>query len=74
MEETMSKMHFAAGLLVAILAGFVFCPEYGFGAALFAGFMKEWRDWGCYQGFDWRDMVATWSGGLIGYLLLGVVK
>ena len=60
------KLHFAAGLLIAISVGFLFTPLYGMAAAMFAGLMKEVRDWGCYKGFDWKDMVVTWVGGLVG--------
>ncbi|MBR1589531.1 MAG: hypothetical protein IJ657_00405 [Acidaminococcaceae bacterium] len=62
-------MHFAAGLLIAISAGFLITPLYGIAAAMFAGLMKEVRDWGCYRGFDWKDMVVTWMGGLLGYMV-----
>lgn len=67
-------LHMGAGLLVAILAGLAFGPGYGFGMALFAGLMKEVRDWGVYQGFDRIDMFATWFGGLIGYFIMEAIK
>ena len=41
------KLHLAAGLLIAILAGYFIAPVWGLAAAVFAGFMKEVRDWGC---------------------------
>ena len=68
------KLHFAAGLLIAISAGFLIAPVCGLAASVFAGVMKELRDWGCYQGFDWRDMVVTWLGGLLGTILTEVIK
>ena len=68
------KLHLAAGLLIAILAGYFIAPVWGLAAAVFAGFMKEVRDWGCYQGFDWKDMVTTWMGGLLGTLIVEVTK
>lgn len=68
------KLHFAAGLLIAILAGYFIAPVWGLAAAVFAGFMKEVRDWGCYQGFDLKDMVTTWLGGLLGTLLMEATK
>ena len=49
------KLHFAAGLLIAISVGFFITPLYGIAAAIFAGFMKEARDWCCYRGFDWKE-------------------
>ena len=68
------KLHFAAGLLIAILAGYFIAPVWGLAAAVFAGFMKEVRDWGCYQGLDLKDMVTTWLGGLLGTLLMEATK
>ncbi len=68
------KLHLAAGLLIAILAGYFIAPVWGLAAAVFAGFMKEVRDWGCYQGFDLKDMVTTWLGGLLGTLLMEATK
>ena len=68
------KLHLAAGLLIAILAGYFIAPVWGLAAAVFAGFMKEVRDWGCYQGFDLKDMVTTWLGGLLGTLLMEAIK
>lgn len=68
------KLHLAAGLLIAILAGYFIAPVWGLAAAVFAGFMKEVRDWGCYRGFDRIDMFATWFGGLIGYFIMEAIK
>ena len=68
------KLHLAAGLLIAILAGYFIAPVWWLAAAVFAGFMKEVRDWGCYQGFDLKDMVTTWLGGLLGTLLMEATK
>lgn len=68
------KLHFAAGLLIAISVGFFIAPVYGLAASVFAGVMKELRDWGCYQGIDWRDMVVTWLGGFVGYIVMLLVR
>ena len=68
------KLHFAAGLLIAISVGFLFVPGYGFAAAVFAGLMKELRDWGCYKGFDWKDMVVTWQGGFVGFIVTMLLR
>ncbi len=69
------KLHFAAGLLIAVIVGFILHqPGYGLAAAVFAGAMKEVRDWGCYRGFDWKDMVTTWMGGLLGTLIVEATK
>lgn len=68
------QLHFAAGLLITISVGFFIAPLYGIAAAIFAGFMKDARDWGCYRGFDLKDMVTTWLGGLLGTLLMEATK
>ena len=60
-------LHFLAGFIIAVLVSTVTeYPVFGLAAAVFAGFMKEMRDWGCYQGFDRMDMLATWAGGAVG--------
>ena len=68
-------LHFLAGV---VITGVVFCatgiPAYGFAAALFTGTMKELRDWGCYLGFSWKDMVATWISGFFGLAFLMAVQ
>jgi len=68
------RLHFAAGLIISVIIGYYSSPEWGLFAAMFAGLMKELRDWGCYRGFDWRDMMATWLGGLLGMILTGAAK
>lgn len=69
------KLHLAAGFLISLLVGYILHnPLYGFAMAVFAGFMKEFRDWCIYQGFDYKDMLATWAGGLLGTIVLGVAK
>lgn len=69
------KLHLAAGFLIALLVGYILhCPLYGFAMAVFAGVMKEIRDWCVYKGPDWRDMVVTWLGGLLGTILMEAAK
>lgn len=68
------QLHFAVGLLIAMSVGFFIVPGYGFAAAVFAGFMKEMRDWCCYRGFDWRDMVVTWLGGFVGFIVTMLLR
>ena len=63
-------LHFVAGLIIAVLvSNLTDTPAYGLGAAVFAGVMKELRDWGCYLGFDSKDMLATWLGGVAGWIV-----
>ena len=64
------QLHFAAGLLISFLIGCYSSPCWGLYAAMYAGLMKEIRDWGCYRGFDWKDMVVTWMGGFVGYIVM----
>ena len=68
------QLHFAAGLLITISVGFFVAPLYGIAAAIFAGFMKDGRDWCCYRGFDWRDMVVTWLGGFVGFIVTMLLR
>ena len=68
------RLHFAAGLLISVIAGFALrSPMYGLAAAMVAGVVKELRDWCVYRGFDDRDMLVTWLGGLVGCILLLLV-
>ena len=69
------KLHFAAGLIISVCVGFALHePLYGLAAAAFAGVMKEVRDWCVYRGFDWKDMVVTWLGGLVGSIVTMLLK
>jgi len=67
------KLHFLAGLLISIFAGLALTSAFGLWLAVVAGIMKEIRDWCVYRGPDWKDMVCTWAGGLLGWILLEVV-
>lgn len=68
------RLHFAAGLLISVIAGSALrSPMYGLAAAMVAGVVKELRDWCAYRGFDDRDMLVTWLGGLVGCILLLLV-
>ena len=65
------KLHLGAGVVIAVLVGVALHePLYGLPAAIVAGMLKECRDWGCYRGFDWRDMVVTWLGGFVGFIAM----
>lgn len=66
------KLHFAAGLLISLSVGCAFTPWLGFSLALLAGVLKEARDWYVYRGPDWKDMLATWAGALVGFAVTGV--
>ena len=68
------RLHFAAGLLVAIAVGLACAPVYGLVAAFVAGVLKEARDWFTYRDFDEKDAVFTWLGGLLGMVITGAIK
>ena len=68
-------LHFMVGFSIAtFIYGVTENSLYGLYAALFAGLIKEVRDWGCYQGFDYKDMLATWAGGVAGWALMEFVQ
>lgn len=72
-------LHLLAGALVAFLAATLdtacFCREVwqgcivGFLVVLFGGVFKEVVDFFLGKGFDFKDMVFTWAGGIVGALL-----
>ena len=65
-----------------LIAGFLAAAICGIGAAITAGIAAEYKDW-CYagqkggvfgifkseNGFDWKDMLATTIGGILGATL-----
>lgn len=68
------RLHFASGLLISVIAGLALrSPMYGLAASMVAGVVKEARDWCVYRGFNDRDMLVTWLGGLVGCILLLLV-
>lgn len=69
------RLHFAAGIVITIVVSYLLHnPIYGLAAGLFAGLMKELRDWCIYRGFDYKDMLATWIGGLAGFAIAELLK
>lgn len=65
------KLHLGAGVVIAVLVGVALHePLYGLPAAIVAGMLKECRDWCCYRGFDWKDLVVTWLGGFVGFIAM----
>ena len=65
--------HFVAGLIISLVFSFVFNPLYGVILSIIAGILKEIYDYFDYGTFDIYDMLATWMGGIVGYLLRGVI-
>ncbi len=67
-------MHFLAGLLIAISAGFFFGPEWGPAAAALAGLAKEIYDYFDYGEADILDAVATLAGGFAGFAVWELIS
>ena len=65
-------LHFIAGwLVVAIVATiFPFVANVAVVFACIAGVVKEARDEAADGSFDWRDLLATTIGGLIGQIFI----
>ncbi len=68
------KLHFVAGLLVSLLCGYLTSPLTGIVICVIAGIGKEVYDYIDYGKPDVWDMIATWTGGLTGYILLEILK
>ena len=68
------RLHFAAGMLIALFCGAVIAPAAGFVLAFTAGILKELLDDASYNGYDWKDMVVTWVGGLTGFIAMEVLQ
>lgn len=73
------KLHFAAGFIVTVVVGislFWFAVNsfvmIGIGTGFLAGIAKEIYDEYDYGGFDWKDMIATWIGALVGGIMLAI--
>jgi hypothetical protein len=66
------QQHFVAGLLIALLFGWLVYPAFGFFIAVLIGGLKEMA-WDILldKGTpEMRDFVSTSQGGLVGCILL----
>lgn len=68
------KLHFIAGLVIAILGGVIIDPITGLGFAIGAGVFKE-----CYDDFhnkkiEVMDAVATAIGGCVGFAVVSLIN
>ena len=68
------KLHFLAGLLIALLIGLIIDPITGAYLAVAAGIAKEIYDLCDYGVFDWKDMIATWIGGAVGFAVVSLIN
>lgn len=68
------KLHFIAGLIIAILGGVIIDPITGLSFAIAAGIAKECYDDWKYNGYDIKDMFATWVGGCVGFAVVSLIN
>lgn len=69
------KLHFLAGVIVCILVSLIFKnPMYGLIASVIAGIGKEIWDYYDYGKPDFMDCLATWVGGIAGYIVGVLIK
>lgn len=66
--------HLIAGFAVAIVMGVIIDPIAGLGLSIAAGIAKECYDDWKYDGYDIKDMIATWVGGCVGFAVLSLVN
>ena len=59
-------LHFVAGGVIAFGCALIFGPVAGILAGAAAGILKEIRDEIVYGGADWRDLLATCAGAMVG--------
>lgn len=59
--------HFVAGFILCVIGCIALSPIEGIGLAIIAGALKECYDQYDYDGADWKDMIATWIGGCVGF-------
>ena len=68
------KLHFIAGLIICIVVALIFKnPMYGLIASVIAGVAKEVYDYYDYGKIDFLDTLATWVGGIAGYIVAFLV-
>jgi hypothetical protein len=61
------KLHFLAGLLIALVVSITVNPTCALIVSMVAGLAKEIKDYLDYGGPDVVDCLATWLGGGVGY-------
>ncbi len=66
--------HFGVGMIIAIIAVLISEPMWGFVVAALGGIAKELWDYGTYGKFDFFDMFATVSGGVVGIMAVGLIE
>jgi len=67
------KLHFLVGLIISLLIG-IFNITIGLICSIIAGIFKEIYDYHDYGKFDPMDMIVTWFGGMIGFIIIKIIK
>ncbi len=67
-------LHFIAGIVICIITALILKnPLYGLIASVVAGIAKEFWDYHSYGKLDFMDALATWIGGIAGYIVAFLV-
>ena len=66
------KLHFLAGMVIAIIFTLLADDVTGFVAGVMAGLGKEVYDYYDYGSYDYRDSIFTVAGTIFGLVLVGV--
>ena len=67
-------IHMMAGLVIALLFGWLYDPLIGLAASVVAGIAKEVWDYCGHGTPDFGDVLATAEGGVIGCILLFILR
>ena len=68
------QLHIAAGLIICLAAGWPLGAVWGLLFAGIAGVFKEiWDIWSGKGTPECEDMLATWAGGVAGYVILAAI-
>lgn len=62
------QMHFIVGFIICAVVS-VYNACYGLTLCVLAGIGKEVYDFYDYHKFDYKDMLATWLGGILAFVL-----
>lgn len=63
------KLHLCGGFIIAVLIG-IFNITIGLICSIITGICKEIYDYHDYGKFDPMDMIVTWIGGIIGFIII----
>ena len=66
-------IHFIVGAIMCAVVG-VFNASYGIAISVVAGILKEVYDYYDYGNYDYKDMLVTWLGGFVVFLIIIALK